>query len=244
MPRLITIILYFFIQNTAFSAPIEDFTARYDLYYNGFYVGQSTRTLTTENSNATFSSIAKTAGVAAWFANITVTETSKLEYKNKHLNFVSYLYDEKGNDKNERYELYLDKSGQLYNSHEKKLYPATKNLHDTLGFTIAIMRDMQAGKRAIKYTIAEKDNFKIYTLNFIKKEMLSTDKGEISTLKMEYYNPETKYRFTFWCAENMGFLPVRIRNINPKGDENLLNLTHINQKEIHLNLDDNEDEFD
>ena len=240
MPYLITIIIYFFAQNIAFSAPLKDFTARYDLYYNGFYVGKSTRSLESKNNLVIFSSIAKTAGMAALFADITVTETSKLSYVNHRLNFVSYLYDEKGNKKNEKYELHLDKSFRLYNSYEKKIYPATKYLHDTLGFTAAIMLDMQAGKRNIKYTIAEKDNFKPYTLKFIKKEALITDKGEINTLKMEHYDPETKYRFTFWCAEDMGFLPIKISNINPKGDENLLNLTHFNNKPIHLSLDEEE----
>lgn len=242
MPYLITIIIYFFSQNIAFSAPLKDFTTRYDLYYNGFYVGKSSRALETKNNLATFSSIAKTAGMAALFANITVTENSKLRYVNNSLNFFSYLYDEKGNDKNEKYELHLDKTLRLYNSHEKKFYPATKNLHDTLGFTVAIMLDMQAGKRNIKYTIAEKDNFKPYTLKFIQKEVFRTDKGEISTLKMEHYDPETKYRFTFWCAEDMGFLPIKISNINPKGDENSLILTHFNHNEINLNFDNEDSE--
>lgn len=236
MRYLFTIIIYLFIQSAVFSATLADFSAHYDLYYNEFFVGQSTRNLATKNNDVTYSSTSKTAGIAKWFYDVTVTETSKLSYKNKQLNFVSYVYNEKDKDKNEGYELYLNKSDQLYNSHEKKNYPITKNLHDTLGFTVAIMLDMQAGKRKIKYSIAEKDNLKTYTLKFIKKETLMSDKGKIDTLKMEHYDPETKYRFTFWCAENMGFLPVRIRNINPKGDENLLNLTQFNQNPIHLNL--------
>ena len=242
MRYFVTIIIYFFIHSAVFSAPMGNFSARYDLYHNEFFVGESTRNLVTENNDVTFSSISKTAGIAKWFFDVTVTEISKLRYKNEQLNFISYVYNEKAKDKNEGYELHLNKSHQLYNSHEKKIYPATKNLHDTLGFTVAIMLDMQAGNRIIKYTIAEKDNLKTYSLKFIKKEKLKTDKGEIDTLKMEHYDPATKYRFTFWCAENMGFLPVRIRNINPKGDENLLNLTHFNQKPIHLNL--YEDDFE
>ncbi len=240
MRYLLTLIFYFILHSIAFAAPIKDFTASYDLYHNEFYIGQSTRRLKTKNKFLTFTSTAETAGIAAWFFNITITETSKLRFKNKRLNFFSYQYNEKNNDKNEGYQLRLDKSHQFYNSHTKQLYPAAKNLHDTLGFTVAIMLDLQAGKREITYTIAEKDNLKTYTLKFIKKEKLITNTGEISTLKMEHYNPQTKHRFTFWCAENMGFLPVRIRNINHKGDENLLNLTHFNQQSIYLNLDSEE----
>ena len=242
MQYLISFIFYLFLQNTAFASPLKNFTAGYDLYHNQFYVGTSTRTLNSSNNQYTFSSTAKTAGVVSWFADISIKETSKLLFKNNRLNFVSYEYDEKNRDEKEtkNYQLNLTKPQQFYNSYEKKHYPAAKNLHDTLGFSVAIMHDLQLGKREISYTIAEKDNLKIYTLKFIKKENLITDKGHISTYKMEHYDPKTKARFTFWCAENMGFLPIRIRNINQKGDENLINLTHFNQKKIFLNLEDEE----
>ena len=237
MRYLITITLFFFLQNIVFAAQLKDFTAQYDLYHNEFFVGTSTRTLSTENKNLTFTSIAETGGIAAWFFNVTLTETSKLQLKNERLQFISYNYNEKNGDENEGYHIRLEQPEKLYNSYTKESYPVVKNLHDTLGFTVAIMQDMQAGKREIQYTIAEKDNLKIYTLKFIKKENLATEKGRISTLKMEHFDPQTKYRFTFWCAESMGFLPIRIRNINPKGDENLLNLTHFNQKAIQLSME-------
>lgn len=240
MRYLITISLYFLLQNIVFASQLKDFTASYNLYHNEFFVGTSTRTLSTENKSVTFLSTAETAGVAAWFFNITITETSKLQFKNKRLHFISYSYNEKNGDDNEGYQLHLEQPDKLYNSYTKESYPAVKNLHDTLGFTVAFMQEMQAGKREIEYTIAEKDSLKIYTLKFIKKEKLKTEKGEISTLKMEHYDPQTKYRFTFWCAENMGFLPIRIRNINPKGDENLLNLTHFNQKAVQLSMETEE----
>ncbi len=242
MKYLITTILTLIFQSAAYAAPVKDFTANYDLYHNEFFIGKSKRSLNTENKNLTFSSVAETAGIAAWFFNITITETSKLRVKNKRLNFVSYTFNEKNGDENKGYQLRLDKDHNFYNSHMKQLYPVTNNLHDTLGFTVAIMQDMQAGKRNITYTIAEKDNLKKYTLKFIKKENLVTDKGEISTLKMEHYDPKTKHRFTFWCADKMNFLPVRIRNINHKGDESLLNLTHFNQQPISLSVYTEEDE--
>jgi len=242
MRYLVTIILTIILQASVNAAPVKDFTATYDLYHNQFFVGKSKRSLNTESKNLTFTSTAETAGVAAWFFNVTITEISKLQLNNKHLNFVSYTYNEKNSDENKGYELRLDKTKNFYNSHTKKLYPTTTNLHDTLGFTVAIMQDMQAGQRNITYTIAEKDNLKKYTLKFIKKENLSTDKGEISTLKMEHYDPQTKHRFTFWCADKMNFLPVRIRNINHKGDESLLNLTHFNQQPISMSVYNEETE--
>lgn len=242
MRYLITLIIFSFLQISAFASPVKDFSANYDLYHNGMYIGETTRQLKTKNKFLTFSSIAKTAGIAALFFDVTITEKSKLRLKNKSLNFFSYSYHEKSKKKNEGYQLRLDKKQTFYNSYKKENYPVEKNLHDTLGFTVAIMDDLQAGKREIKYSIAEKKELKIYTLKLIKKEKIQTDNGEISTLKIEHYDPQTKNRFTLWCAENMGFLPVRIRKINHKGKENLLNLTKFNNKKIYLNLDDEEEE--
>lgn len=241
MRYLITIIFYFLLQSNTFAIPIKDFIVRYDLYHNEAYVGQTTRRLVTKNKFLNFSSTAKTDGIAAWFFDITITETSKLRYKNNRLNFFSYSYNEKKNNENKGYQLRLDKANKFYNSHTKELYPVTNNLHDTLGFSAAIMHDLQAGKREIKYTIAEKNKLRIYTLKFIKKENLATNKGKINTLKMEHYNPQTKTRFTLWCAETMGFLPIRIRKINYKGNETLFNLTHFNQQAIDLILDEEEE---
>jgi hypothetical protein len=240
MRYLMTITLYFFLQNATFATQIKDFTARYELYHNNFYVGTSTRKLTTKNNLLTFSSVAKTAGVAAWFFDITINETSKWQFKNKQLTFLSYDYNENDKGKNEGYQLRLEQPKELYNSHTKKHYPVAENLQDTLGFSVAIMLDLQADKREIKYTIAKKDSLKTYTLKFIKKENIATNNGVIETLKMEHYDPQTKYRFTLWCAENMRFLPIRILNITPKGDKKLLNLTHFNQKAFFLALEDEE----
>lgn len=243
MRYLITLIIFSFLQISAFATPVKDFSANYELYHNGMYVGETTRHLKTENKFLTFSSVAKTAGIAAWFFDVTITETSKLRLKDKNLNFFSYSYHEKSKDKNEGYQLRLDKAQTFYNSYKKETYPAAKNLHDTLGFTVAIMHDLQAGKREIKYSIAEKKNLKTYILKFIKKENIETSNGEISTLKMEHYDPQTKNRFTLWCAEKMDFLPIRILKINHKGNESLLNLTHFNNKEIYLNIDEEEESF-
>ena len=245
MRNSIIIILYFFISSIVVAASpsaltISDFQAKYDLYHNEMFVGESTRTLKTENKFLTYRSIAKTAGIAAWFLDVTITEISKLQLKEQQLNFFSYLYDEKSSKKNEKYQLSLDKLNTFYNSYTKEVYPVNKELHDTLGFTIAIMRDMKAGKREIQYSIAEKDSLKTYSLKLIGKENIPTNTGALNTLKMEHYDPQTKTRFTLWCAESMGFLPVRIQSINKKGDENLLNLTAFNQKKIYLDLFDEE----
>ena len=240
MKLILTLFIYLGLMNIAISGPINGFIAQYDLYHNEFYVGQTKRTLVKENKILTFSSTAETMGLAALFADVKIKETSKLRFKNEQLNFFSYSFHEKKNDENFSYQLRLDKKNTFFNTYKKQNYPVTKNLHDALGFTVAIMQDMQDGKRNIEYTIADKKKIKTYSLNFLKKERLTTESGYVDTLKIEHYDPQKKVRFTFWCAEKMGFLPVRIKNLNSKGDENLLSLTHFNNKQVKLVLEGEE----
>lgn len=228
--------LTFLLSLTTQANGVKDFTAEYDLYHNGLLVGESKRQFKNNNESLKFTAFTETAGLAALFIDIKINEVSTLQLKNNQLRFVSYQYNEKNKNKNETYRLSLGKDQTFYNSYTKQHYPADKNLQDTLGFTVAIMQDMQTGKRDIKYTIAEKDNLKSYSLKFIKKENLSTNDGYITSHKMEHYNPATKHRFTFWCAEKMGYLPVRIQKINHKGDKDVFNLIRFNKKRIYLNL--------
>ena len=240
MPYFITILFYLTLHTAVLAAPIKNFMAQYDLYYNDMYIGKTTRHLIKKDNLLTFSSVAKTDGIAAWFKVITITETSELRYKNNQLSFISYNYDEKKNDEIKAYKLLIDKNNKIYNSHTKKHYPVANNLHDMLGFTAAIMQDMKNGTKELKYTIAEKNKLKIYTLKFISKENITTNSGDIATHKMEHYNPLTKERFTLWCAENMGFLPIRISSYNHKGNASLLNLTKFNNIKFNLELDEEE----
>ena len=242
MRYLITLFFYLLLQNIAFSASIKDFTSRYEIYHNDFYVGTTTRKLNKENDFFIFSSEAKTAGVASWFFDITITETSKLIDNNKQLHFYSFDYNKNKNGEKESYQLNLENPEQFYNTYKKQLYPVSSDLHDTLGFTVAIMYDLKMGKREIPYAVAEKTKIDNYQLKFIKEESLETDTGTILTLKMEHYNPQKKQRITIWCAPEMDYLPIRIININSNGDENLLRLTHFNNKPVHLSMDEEETE--
>lgn len=242
--RYLYLTIIFFIYPLFASAspvsPVKDFSATYEVYKNNFFLGNTKRKLTTKDNVLHFTAVTETAGIAALFFNIKIIETSKLIYRNDALNIHSYKYDEKNKDKHIVHQLYIDDSKQLYNSYTKLQYPITKNLHDGLGFSIAMMHDLQNGKRDLKYTIAEKEDLKDYHIRFVRKENLPIYNGQLETIKIEHTNPNTKDRFTFWCVESMGFLPVRILNVKNNGDQVLLNLSHFNQKEIHLKMDEDD----
>lgn len=72
MQYLTLILFYLSIHTISIAAPIKGFNAHYDLYYNDMYIGKTRRHLINNNNILTFSSIAKTDGIAAWFKDITI----------------------------------------------------------------------------------------------------------------------------------------------------------------------------
>ena len=101
MRYIITLFFYLLLHNVAFSTSIKDFTSRYEVYHNNFYVGTATRKLKKEKNFFIFSSEAKTAGIASWFYDVTITETSKLIDKNKQFRFHSFDYHKNKNGEKE-----------------------------------------------------------------------------------------------------------------------------------------------
>lgn len=243
MYKLVTALLLLFINSSVLAATVNNFSANYDVYQNGFYLGTSLRTLTNNKNTFTFTSVTQSGGIAAWFFDVKINETSTLIQKDNHLSISSYKYEEKQKNKHEILELKIDETQQLYNSYNKQHYPLTQNMYDGLGFSIALMHDLKNGLREVNYTIAEKEHLKSYQLKFRGFEKLREGNKTINTLKMEHFDPESKYRFTFWCAETMDFLPIRIRNVKNNGDEIVLNLSEFNQKAIYLDLENDDSGF-
>lgn len=234
------IYILFFISNSAAYALPENFTANYALYHNQSYIGEAMRKLHYNGDTLSYTSKAISKGFISLFYDIKIYEESLFNVKDKQLKFHSYSYYEKKNNDIKNYQIQLKKNTTIFNSHNNESYPLPANLHDTLGFTVAVMHDLQSGLRDMKYTIAEKDKLQQYHLKFIKTEKLRTSKGQLMTLKMEHYDAQSKTRFTLWCAEEMKFLPVRIRKIDHRGKETLLNLNQYNKKPLEIYLPEEE----
>lgn len=240
MRNLLLTAIIFLLPAFTFASPVANFSASYAVYKNGFFLGNSKRTLKAEKNILNYSAVTETAGIAAIFFDVTINEISKLTLKDNKLGIHSYTYDEKNGDKRTIHQLYIDKTGKLFNSYTKENYPITSNLHDGLGFSIAMMADLKKGLRDIKYTIAEKEKLKDYHIKYVKEEILPSDSGGLKTIKIEHTEPGSKNRFTFWCAPSMGFLPVIIQNVKNNGDEVLLKLTDYNNKAVYLYTDEDE----
>jgi hypothetical protein len=84
-------------------------------------------------------------------------------------------------------------------------------------YQIALMQDLQQGKRELSYTVADDGKIKVYSPTFVGEEKVRTDLGEFNTLKYERVSSDKKRRTTLWCAPVLHYLPVQVEHLE-KGD--------------------------
>ncbi len=81
---------------------------------------------------------------------------------------------------------------------------------DKLSVQLLLMRDLQAGKREMEYSVADGGTLKIYRFFRGEDEVLKSPVGELKTIRVKR-DRGRKDRYTeFWCAPRLGYLPVRI----------------------------------
>jgi len=223
------------------------FTASYDVNMNGFDLGVSERQLIKESSTQyTYKSYTYATGVARWFIKDKITESSHYQLLNNTINPIRYDYKNSNGKSKDNYSIIFDtKKNTATRTKDNITHIIADNEQDLLSFQIAIIHAIQQHNKNIKFTIVDNKRIGEYTLNHTKNEKLKTESGEIDTFVMESNSIKNKYRFTFWCAKQYDYFPIKMQRIKNNGDVLLIQLNRLNGKEINLisPYDDEDEDF-
>ena len=74
----------------------------------------------------------------------------------------------------------------------------------------------------------------LQTLVYSKTEQLRSSLGKLDLLQLEHKANKGDYRFTFWCAKQLQYLPIKIRKIEQDGDVILLKLRRLDKLKFQL----------
>lgn len=197
--------------------PPGDFTARYALSLNGFKLGESKVSLNAEGGNRfTYRSHTYSTGVAKLFRNDVVRESSRFDLHEQRIRPQEYRFDHTG-DKKERHALLkfdwpAGKVANTVEGHtwEMKIPPGTL---DKFVVQLAVMMDLRSGEKMLTYAIADGGKLKHYQFAVIGEESVKVPAGEFATLKLERLRKDNDRTTYFWCAPDLGYLPVKIKQI-------------------------------
>lgn len=197
-------------------SPLPEFTALYKISSGSFTIGETTRTLTgakTDSDTYIFQSTTRPASVGRLLVSGEVVETSVWAYLDGALVPLKYSYLDSSKKKPRDVRLGFDWEKQRVTNTingdpwNMSLGPATQ---DKLLYQLQLMLDLESGKTDFTYNVADGGLLKEYQFEVSGRETVKIPLGSFETIRV---SRNTGKRFTtFWCAESLNYLPVKIEH--------------------------------
>lgn len=208
-----------------FSVPLyaehgfQAFTAIYTVSRNNTDIGVRTHTLSLKNDHYVYQASMHATGFASLFKSGEVTEVSRWTLKNDAVVPLSYEY--RDTDKEKRHaQLEFDwETNSVTNKVGNKPWKMSipNGTQDKFSYMLALMQDLQHGKKNTEYKIADGGRLKTYQFKTLKNETITTPIGKFNTVKLQRVRAGKKNRVTYlWVLPEKHYLPIKIER--HKGD--------------------------
>ena len=202
------------------------YEARYKLKLGQLTVGEMERRFEIGENNAyLFVSKIQSTGLAAILRPDKLVETSTGQLRAGAFEPAHYSYDRKNKKKPRQVDMRFDRANQrieLTLNGERSHTPLTEGLLDKLVYQAALMRDLQTGVSSFEYRIADRGEEKVYRPLLGDEEIVETPFGSYQTVKLVRSRSKDKRQTIFWCAPELGYLPVKVAHRDKKGKETIV----------------------
>ncbi len=94
--------------------------------------------------------------------------------------------------------------------------PTRPGLLDTLSVQVALMHEMLAGRQPERFVLIDKDRIKTYNYTVEGEETVRSAIGEYRTVIFRSARPDSKNGTYFWCAPDLGYLPLKVERRDGK----------------------------
>ncbi len=198
---------------------VTPFDATYVLTSGPLTLGEMKRKLTRlEDGTYLYTSHSRPIGYAKWFVKTELRELSHWEVTPQGLRPLEYRYDRTGDPRRERHvHMRFDwQRGRVINTinDDPWTMEIPQGTLDKLLYQLAVMYDLQQGRTALEYRIADGGKLKHYVFHFIGRERIETPLGTFDTLKLK---KPGKRDTLIWVAPELDYLPVQLMQEEKRG---------------------------
>lgn len=198
------------------SVGLTPFEAEYTVKSAGLKLAYTNFSLSQKNNGTyVYASSAKAAGLAQLFKDATAREQSHLVSNGSHITPLKYSYQLKNGNQKKDYKSVFDwdkKQVVIVDQDTTAVLDIPDGTLDRFVLQLAVMLDLQRGRRELEYSVLEKRRLKTYRFDILGNEKVDTPAGEFNAVKITSTRVKSgKERITtYWCVPELGYLPVRI----------------------------------
>ena len=204
-------------------APLQPYTASYDVTRNGDTLGQATVTLKRTPGGWDYESVTHGTNGLAALAAADIDEHSEISANAGMLELRSYRYRLSTIVKSSQRSITVDPAGKRIVSRDKKHemeYPMQAGVLDQQSVTVAIAQDLANGKHGtLTYKVAGRNEVSTQRYQIGKEQTLHVPAGPQRTITVTRLRDSAGGRVTAsWFGLDNGFVPVRIVQTEPNGE--------------------------
>lgn len=194
------------------------FSAEYQVKRNDMYLGVSLNTLRKLNDSIwEYRAEVEPRGFVAIFISDHVSDVSKIQFINDHVQPLSYVHHHKKSDSDKIDELHFDwEKHQVHINQQPTPVELPAFSQDVLSFQLELMKLSQQKLESYKMPVANHRGVEIYDLQFKGPEQIEVPFGKYSAYRFEALDKD-KDRHILWLAKELDFFPVKIQNIDSDG---------------------------
>lgn len=202
-----------------FPAPFE---AQFEVFTGGTKVALTVWRLTHRGKNQfVYESRTESKGFISLFRKDSIVERSEGFIVENRAQPLSYAYDRHRGDRRRQVRVGFDwdtltAANTLKGQTWKMAIP--EGTLDKLSYLLMMMQDLRLGKRVFSYEIADGGTLKTYKLELMDAKPTETPLGTFNAVGLRRLRHQSKRETVFWCAEQFGFLPVKISHREPDGN--------------------------
>ncbi len=211
----------------------EPFEARFEVEVRGFTVGETVWSVRRSANGFVYETRTRAIGVAAMLGDRRVVERSEWKRIGEDIKPASYRYERSDRaDKNTAVVFDWDE-GVVENTRRGRTsrMSVPADTLDKLGYMLMLIEDLRAGKRSVRYPIADgKNRMKVYRLDVVGKERMKTALGTFEVLRIVRQRKDDDRETTVWVAPELGFMPVRIEHRERDEEEVTIHIRSLSRK--------------
>lgn len=200
--------------------PPQPFHTTYIVQKDGSTIGTATLDFTRDRAGGEFVTHSRgTDGLAA-LAALDIEERSTLRWSAEGVETVSYRYRQSSAFNQRERSVDVSRNGIVSQHKQRNAFPYRPGVVDRHALTIALMQALASGARGeLRFWVVDRDELEQQRFRIAGEERLNTAIGSRPAIRIERLREGAGPRSTtVWFDRERGYLPLRILDVNRKGE--------------------------